>query len=73
MVALRVVTSVPPKIERQDTEFSVVEERKVTMPCRVSGVPTPVVHWTKDNVIISDDDVRYHILRLHSLAIPVVR
>jgi len=63
---------VPPQIEQQDTEFTVVEERQVMIPCRVSGQPTPSVSWIKDNVTILPDDVRYRILRSHWLAIPVV-
>jgi len=67
------VVTVPPKIERQDTAFSVVEEREVILPCRVSGVPTPVVRWTRENVTVASDGVRYRVLRSHWLAIPIVR
>ena len=50
-----------------------IEEREVLLPCRVSGVPTPTVVWTKDNETISPDDVHYRILRSNWLAIPIVR
>ena len=63
----------PPTIELEDRELSVVEEREVMMGCRVSGLPTPVVQWSKDNVTISPDDVRYRIVGSHWLAIPIVR
>jgi len=51
----------------------VVEERPVMLPCRVTGVPAPVVRWTKDNVTVSPDDAHYRIIGLHWLAIPIVR
>lgn len=50
-----------------------IEEREMMLPCRVSGEPSPVVRWTKDNVSISADDVHYRILSSHWLVIPVVR
>ena len=68
--------TVPASIERQGhsgDQLIVVEDSQVMLPCRVSGLPAPVVHWTKDNAVLSVDDVRYRVLRSHSLAIPVVR
>jgi len=64
--------AVPPKIERQNVELSVVEEDKVMLPCRVSGRPPPVVRWTKDDVAVAPDDDRYRVVSSHWLAIPVV-
>ena len=58
-----------------DGEMTVVEGRELMLPCRVAGLPTPRVHWTKDNVtVLPDKQPRYHIIGpAHSLAIAVVR
>ena len=63
----------PATIEGEDSELTVVEGRQMMLPCRVGGLPAPVVRWSKDNVTVSPDDRRYRVLRSHSLAIPVVR
>lgn len=72
-VCVYVRATVPPMIEQQLTEFTVVEQREMVLPCRVSGLPTPTVRWLKDNVTISEDDLHYRILRSQWLAIPIVR
>jgi hypothetical protein len=64
---------VPPQIERQQAAYTVVQDRDITLPCRVTGLPTPVVRWTKDNQTISVDDIHYRILRSNYLAIPIAR
>ena len=62
---------VPPTIEEQQTEFTVVREREVLLPCRVEGVPTPTVTWEKDGVPIAPGDFHYRVLRTGRLAIPI--
>lgn len=64
---------VPPIIEDQSTDYTVIEERDIILPCRVSGVPQPTVHWIRDNQTIASDDLHYRVLRTHGLAIPIVR
>jgi len=74
VIEIRVLLlAVPPVIERHQNEYTVVQERDVTLQCRVSGLPTPVVRWFKDNQTISPDDIHYRILRSNYLAIPIVR
>jgi len=68
----------PPTIDDSDEiEWTAVEGREVMLPCRVrDGLPTPVVHWTKDNVTLTPNDPHYRVIQgssTHWLAIPVVR
>ena len=63
----------PASIERQNSEITVVQNSDVTLTCTVSGQPTPAVHWSRHNVIISADDVRYRVFPSHVLALPIVR
>ena len=65
--------SVPPSIEEQQTEFTVVEKREVMLPCRANGIPVPKVTWEKDGQVISPSDLHYRIMRSGWLAIHVTR
>ncbi len=60
-------------IEDQETNYVVVLERDILLPCQVTGVPPPEVHWFKDGLPISSTDFSYRILQSNALAIPVVR
>ncbi len=64
---------VPPEIEQQQTEFIVVQDRELVLPCRASGTPPPTVSWEKDGKPINPGDYRYRILRSGWLAIPITQ
>ncbi len=65
--------TVPPKIDDQQTEFTVVQDREVVLPCRASGTPPPRITWEKDGQPIPPGDFHFRMLRTGWLAIPIVR
>ncbi|GFN88312.1 hemicentin-1, partial [Plakobranchus ocellatus] len=71
----------PPKIEVNQREFSVLENRTIVLPCPATGRPRPKVRWEKDGQEITsttDFSKRYgniHFITLQTggLAIPHTR
>ncbi|XP_064650190.1 hemicentin-1-like isoform X2 [Lineus longissimus] len=70
---VRLEVEVPPKIEDQQKDYTVIQDREIILPCRSNGVPTPRVYWEKDGNLISQSDFRYRVLRSGWLAIPITR
>jgi len=65
--------TVPPFIEEQQTEFIVIQDSNIILPCRASGMPSPEISWEKDGKKISPSNFQYRILRSGWLAIPITR
>lgn len=77
---VRLRVQVPPKIMVSQTEFTVLQNRTVVLPCQASGRPQPKIRWERDGQEISSTDYRIphgrvHYITLHTggLAIPHVR
>jgi hypothetical protein len=71
---------VPPKILVSQTEFTVLQNRTIVLPCQASGRPKPSIRWERNGQEISSTDYRLtfgrvHYITLHTggLAIPHVR
>ncbi|XP_074654070.1 hemicentin-1-like [Tubulanus polymorphus] len=64
---------IPPKIEKQKTEYIQVSGREIIIPCRATGSPQPKLTWKKDGEPIPPNDFRYRLLRSGWLAIPLTR
>ncbi|XP_036128071.1 hemicentin-1 [Molossus molossus] len=41
---------VPPSIADEPTDFLVTKHTPTVIPCTVSGVPFPLIHWTKNGI-----------------------
>ncbi|XP_060519331.1 obscurin isoform X9 [Cylas formicarius] len=52
----------PPAFTQRFTDLQQLPGRDAKFPCRVTGVPQPDVHWTKDGEPIRESD-KYHIKR----------
>lgn len=50
--------TVKPFIDGEPTEKKyVIENDDISFMCDVSGIPHPIITWTKDNAVISNDDL----------------
>ena len=65
--------AVPPSIENQKTEFTVNQNREVSLPCRANGIPRPKIAWTKDGKAIATDEFRIRVLKSGWLMISITR
>merc|ERR1719193_627231 len=70
---VKLQVQVPPTIEEQHVDFTVIQDREVTLPCRTAGIPRPKITWEKDGAEISNNDFRYRILPTGGLQIPISR
>ncbi|KAM8933893.1 hemicentin-2 [Pelodytes ibericus] len=60
---------VAPTIAPGPTEYTTREGREITIPCRASGYPTPVLTWKKDEDVLSIESAHYHVNKDGSLLI----
>lgn len=45
---------VPPKIRSTEVYYTVSENSQAVFPCVADGIPTPAIHWKKDNVLLAN-------------------
>lgn len=45
---------VPPRIQSTDVHYTVSENSQALLPCMADGIPTPVINWKKDNVLLAN-------------------
>lgn len=67
------VFAVPPSIENQKTNFVVVRDRDIILPCRANGLPPPKITWLKNGQELPTYGTRYRMSRSGWLAIPITR
>ncbi|KAK1804810.1 hypothetical protein P4O66_003652 [Electrophorus voltai] len=60
--AIRLTIHVPPSIADEATELVVGRLTPVVLGCSASGVPNPVLHWTKDGMRLATEGEGYKIL-----------
>ncbi|XP_035384811.1 hemicentin-1 isoform X2 [Electrophorus electricus] len=60
--AIRLTIHVPPSIADEATELVVDRLTPVVLGCSASGVPNPVLHWTKDGMRLATEGEGYKIL-----------
>ncbi|TRZ02412.1 hypothetical protein DNTS_034467 [Danionella cerebrum] len=60
--AIQLTVHVPPSIADETTELAVTKLSPVVIGCTASGVPHPVVHWSKDGLKLAKDGQGYAIL-----------
>ncbi|XP_055516059.1 hemicentin-1-like [Leucoraja erinacea] len=63
------VVQVPPLILLGQSEFSVLEDSQVLLPCAVQGLPVPAVYWEKDGVTVPDAPGRFTALQSGELIV----
>ena len=46
---------------------TIIENNRITIPCPVSGTPTPIVTWFKDGEVITGNEIGFRIMADGSL------
>ncbi|XP_069890339.1 hemicentin-1 [Dipodomys merriami] len=53
-VRTKLTIHVPPSIRNTEMHYAVNENSQAILPCVADGIPTPAIHWEKDNVPLSN-------------------
>nr|DBA18217.1 TPA: hypothetical protein GDO54_016492 [Pyxicephalus adspersus] len=57
--SMNLTVLVPPQIVKHTKEIFVIQSFPVTIPCKTSGIPTPTITWSKNDVPITDKSGKY--------------
>ncbi|KAF5916712.1 hypothetical protein HPG69_005507 [Diceros bicornis minor] len=44
----------PPRIQSTEVHYTVNENSQAVLACLADGIPTPAIHWKKDNVLLAN-------------------
>ncbi|XP_055962583.1 hemicentin-1 [Sorex fumeus] len=58
-VSTTLIVHVPPRIHIPEEHYTANENSRAVLPCTADGVPTPTVHWKKDNVPLANSLGKY--------------
>ncbi|KAM4861104.1 hemicentin-1 [Thomomys bottae] len=50
----KLTVHVPPTIRSTEIHYAVNENSQAILPCVADGIPTPAIHWEKDNIPLSN-------------------
>ncbi|XP_077758048.1 hemicentin-1 isoform X2 [Canis aureus] len=53
-MSTKLTVHVPPRIQSTDVHYTVSENSQALLPCMADGIPTPVINWKKDNVLLAN-------------------
>ncbi|KAL1022832.1 hypothetical protein UPYG_G00032950 [Umbra pygmaea] len=67
--AIQLSVQVPPSIADEATELVVTRLSPLVIGCTASGVPKPIIHWSKDGMILPREGRGYSILPSGSVEI----
>ncbi|MEE6496324.1 hypothetical protein FKM82_002300 [Ascaphus truei] len=69
-ISIDLSVQVPPSIADEVTNIFVTNLSPAVIPCTVSGVPSPSIHWLKDGTNLPPKDDTYRILSSGTIEIP---
>ncbi|XP_010148594.1 PREDICTED: hemicentin-1-like, partial [Eurypyga helias] len=50
---------VPPRIRSAEEQYTVTEDSQAVLSCVAEGIPTPTIHWKKDNTLLTEIAGKY--------------
>ncbi|XP_075792870.1 hemicentin-1 isoform X2 [Pelodiscus sinensis] len=65
--SMELIVHIPPKIRTSEVQHAVIENSQAVLSCVADGIPTPTIHWKKDNLPLTDTIGKYRAMEYGNL------
>ncbi|OXB56883.1 hypothetical protein ASZ78_013391 [Callipepla squamata] len=52
--SMELIVQAPPKIHNMEARYVVTEDSRAVLACMADGIPTPIINWKKDNILLKE-------------------